>query len=88
MNFIDAQEMHNQNPDTFWVPSDEELSNITAGDHIKVAVNAERFWIKVESVEGNEIMGTCANETVDFKFGEKISVKKRNVYQIEKQNVS
>lgn len=85
--FVDAQEMHRKNPKTFEVPSDEELSNIKVGGHVKVCAERERFWVKVTKVENKTIQGEVDNELVssdehNLFLGDEIEFHFDNVYSI------
>jgi len=85
--FVDAQQMHKDNPKTFWVPSKKELDAIKPGDNVKVCVNdAERFWVLVTKVDGDKITGKVNNYMLlgdyGFDYGDNIIVLKRNVYDI------
>jgi hypothetical protein len=46
--FVDAQQMHIENPSTFEAPSKEELDNLKKGDSVKVCAAGERFWCTVD----------------------------------------
>lgn len=65
INFVNAKEMNRLNPDTFSVPTDEELSLLKKGDFVKVCVdNKERFWVRVTEICGDEITGDVNNDLV------------------------
>lgn len=86
--FIDAQQMSQQHPQTFDAPTLQELSELKAGDFVKVCVNnKERFWIRVQKIRGEEIKGVVDNVLVfadEFSFDcdDIITVQKKNVYSI------
>lgn len=84
--FIDAQQMHKDHPETFEVPSKEELDAIKPGDNVKVCVNdQERFWVLVTEVNGDKITGMVNNKLLGdygFDYEDTIKVLKRNVYSI------
>lgn len=85
ITFVNAQEMLAKHPDTFYAPSKEDLDAIKIGDSVKVcADNKERFWVTVTSVEGENITGTVDNDLVDvdLTYGEPVTFKKENVYNI------
>ena len=84
-DFSDAQEMHSQKPDTFSVPSPDELQAICAGAVVKVCHNNERFWVVVKKVQGDELVGRVDNALVlphPFSGGDLIRFKKAHIYQI------
>lgn len=80
--FIDAQQMHIDNPDTFWAPSQEELDALQGGHYVKICENQERFWVELEEVDGDKLTGRVDNDLVNshsFKYNDKISFEKKNV---------
>lgn len=87
--FVDAQDMHRNHPQTFEVPSNEDLNGISKYDFVKVSCNNERFWIEVTSVDGDKIKGTVSNGLFmegneELVFGKEIEVTKNNVFDIIK----
>tara|TARA_R100001369_G_scaffold85265_3_gene118851 strand:+ start:4053 stop:4382 length:330 start_codon:yes stop_codon:yes gene_type:complete len=52
--FIDARMMARDFPETFQVPSSEEIATLNVGDFVKVAcefkVGGERFWVQIFEV--------------------------------------
>ena len=82
--FIDAQKMAVKYPESFYALSLATLDTIKKGSIVKVAVEGERFWVKVTSVKGNKITGKVDNFLVfvDLEVGEKIEFEKRHVYDI------
>lgn len=59
--FLDAQQMHVEHPDTFEAPSRAELDAIRPHDLVKVCVEAERFWVVVTQHNGESLAGTVDN---------------------------
>ena len=84
MEFVNAQEQHKKYPNTFSIPSDEELNNVKVDDFVKVCLNSERFWIKVVNITGDDIIGEVSNCLLfnDLELGEKLTVKKYNILSI------
>ena len=86
---VNAQEMAQQNPDTFTVPTAEEMAAIEAGTYIKVCAEPERFWIRVESVNpDNTFTGRVEQSDMvftqrhDYKHDDEVTVKPENIYSI------
>jgi len=82
-NFINAQEMAKKYPDTFKVPSLEELSKIKQDDLVKVCLNSERFWVKIVEVHEDEIIGEVDNQLFEeqpFGLGDIITFKREHIY--------
>jgi len=89
LEFVDAQEMARNHPNSFEVPDADELKGITTGAIVKVSCHDERFWVTVTSVEGDTITGTVDNDLVldghGLSYGDTITFDKTNVYDISPQ---
>ncbi|PAN98972.1 hypothetical protein CIW62_14330 [Enterobacter cloacae] len=57
---INAQRLHRQYPETFYVPSYEELEKLKHNDQIKVCMGDTRIWVIVTEVKGKHI--TCTSD--------------------------
>ncbi|QZI85803.1 hypothetical protein CPT_Summit_152 [Stenotrophomonas phage Summit] len=70
----DCQQMHKEHPETFEVPSQQELHQLQAGDFVKlIFVNAkspntpnERMWVKVTKVGMDGGHGELNNDPVFY----------------------
>ena len=85
--FINAQKMAEENPDTFFAPSFDELNEIKEGSFVKIAVDGERFWVEVISVNENKIIGKVGNCLImtkehGLKLDKKIRFEKKHIYSI------
>ena len=85
--FINAQKMAKENPDIFFVPSVEKLNEIKTGSFVKVAVEGERFWVEVISVNENKIIGKVGNCLIMTKehglsLDDRIVFEKKHIYSI------
>lgn len=54
MNIVNAVKRAEENPDTFYIPSQAERDNVQPGDFVKICIQdadmpGERFWCKVIS---------------------------------------
>jgi len=84
-NFIDAQQMHRENPRTFGVPEPDELRSVKAGSVVKVCHNNERFWVTVTAVKGKKVKGRVDNDLIceqPFGYGDEVEFTKDNIYCI------
>ncbi|CAM6776094.1 hypothetical protein ENINMA044M2_07960 [Enterobacter intestinihominis] len=61
---INAQRLHRMNPNTFQVPTYEELENLKPRDQIKVGLGDTRIWAIVTEVKGKQI--TCTNHRTGY----------------------
>lgn len=87
LEFVDAQVMAKEHPDTFSAPDEIELSCITAGAFVKVCVDKERFWVFVTAVTPTVITGTIDNDLVytryhGLRYEDLITFEPRHVFNI------
>ena len=87
INFIDAQQLHKDFPGTFKVPPPEALDKLTAGDLVKIAVDSERFWVRIEGVDGEKVAGHVYSDLIltdyhGLKAQDRIEFEKRHIYMI------
>lgn len=88
MNFIDAQQMHQDFPETFKVPSPQVLDKLTKGDLVKICVSDERFWVRIETVEGDKVIGNIYSDLIRTKYhglkaNDHIEFEKKHIYSIQ-----
>ena len=94
---LDAVRQNHYNPDTFELPTDDEIAALAPGYYAKVSanvelargVNGERFWVKVISIDDNIIVGSVANNllgNLPFDFGDEVEFSTRNVLDTGKPN--
>jgi hypothetical protein len=84
-NFVDAQAMHNDNPERFSVPSKKDLDKLDIGDVVKVCDGRERFWTIITEVNGDFIKASINNHLLqDYKgsVGDIVEFEKRHIYEI------
>lgn len=93
----DTAEMRRLFPDQFEVPDAAELHEVEPGVVVKVCVpRHERFWVKVEAIleydqetwNPTKFVGSVDNVLNDrnvhkLKFGDRIEVEPRHVYQVQ-----
>lgn len=90
VEFVDAQQMGKEHPDTFYTLTSDELSKISPGDHVKVCLenhkqDGERFWVLVSSVVGESIEGTVVNRLLGANlfgvdYNDTVRFQKRHIY--------
>ena len=71
--------------DTFFVPSDASIKAIKTGNFVKVALNNERIWVRVDGYVGRKWFGTVSNDLMlqnDLKCGDCIYFMRKNIYDI------
>jgi len=90
---INAQEMAEKHPETFYAPSKEDLEALEAGLSVKVCLadeecgGMERFWVTISSIEDGEITGIVDNDLIYTEFhgfacGDEITLKPENIYEV------
>jgi len=88
---VDAQLMHKNNPNTFHVPTLEELSKIKINDLVKICPDCEeteRFWTQVVEIDGEKIIARIDNDLVCTQshgliYDDLIQLESKNIYSIE-----
>lgn len=86
--FIDARMMARDFPETFQVPSYEEIATLNVGDFVKVACEfkdgGERFWVQIFEVGEKRrwFKGDISNvlSTSEVGFGDEVLVFADNIY--------
>lgn len=63
----DAQQRHDESPETFHIPSDADLRAIEPGSHVKLIFEAadgpgERMWVRVTEIDGEQYVGSLDND--------------------------
>lgn len=91
MNIIDFQQLHIEFPQTFLVPSREELDKIDSGDLVRICVDNERFWVRVLGTDGEKVNGFIYSDMLHtiyhgLKGGDAIEFEKKNIYSINIQS--
>lgn len=84
---VNARLLEFEFPDTFSTPSDSAIKKIKPGDFVKLARNAERFWLRVDGFVGRKWHGTISNKLIsnkDIKLGDSIYFMRKNIYDIQK----
>jgi hypothetical protein len=51
------------------------------GSIIKIRLNGERFFVKVNRITKSYISGTCLNNLIinDYKYGDKLTFKRKDI---------
>jgi hypothetical protein len=71
--FRNAQQLAQIRPESFEVPTAEELEGVGPGSFVKVSVafaenedgmDGERFWVEVTERHGSHLVGKVANEVI------------------------
>lgn len=88
MNIVDAQQLHKDFPETFKVPSQEALNILAQGDLIKICVSDERFWVRIENIQGDKVTGHIYSDLVrtqyhGLKANDRIEFEKKHICSIQ-----
>lgn len=84
---LDAKERNKKYPDTFHIPSNDDLSYLRSGDYAKLCFEEEgnapeRMWVKVMSVSGDNFQGMLDNEPIGLetiKYGDIVLFNSRHI---------
>ena len=95
VEFVDAYEMAVNHPDTFEIPTVQEIRKLDEGDFAKLGFKAndgkqevtERMWVKITEKESNtEFKGTLSNTPFILgflSFGDEFTFKANNIYSVK-----
>jgi uncharacterized protein YegJ (DUF2314 family) len=94
-----GEQRHAESPDQFQIPSVSERASLQAGDHAKLLFCftngdtelVERMWVRIVSREGDEYIGTLANDpycTEQIRSGIEIRFRPHHVISIKGSNSS
>lgn len=81
---VNAAEMARQHPNSFELPSAEQLYKVTAGSLVKVCDGGERFWVQLYSRRGNILRGRVDSVTIfsEAEFDDVIELHIDNIFDI------
>lgn len=87
---VDGIQMNADNPETFDIPTNEDIDNLTIGSHVKVGFKSdngtERMWVKLTNeVDGNTVNGVLDNDPVlveDIECGDLIQFERKHIIGI------
>jgi hypothetical protein len=84
IKLVNAAEMHRQYPDEFEVPSPDEIRALRKGDVVKVCNDRERFWVLIESRNGDVFAGRVDSMLLfgKVRYGDRIEFHADNLYDI------
>jgi hypothetical protein len=91
---VDAAAIARAHPNTFEVPTDDDLKGLAPGDAVKVAANSERFWVLLTVVTpAGGMIGTVDNHLVaqprgGYKYGDIVELRRRHIYDVVKRESS
>lgn len=89
--FVDCEEMARTYPDTFEIPSKEEIADLKVGDYVKllfVHTPIERMWVKVDAIyNDHSFTGSLSNDPYminGIKFGDRFAFHAKHIANILK----
>jgi len=71
----DPRLIHKESPYTFFLPSDDRINSIEPSDLVKIIFrglpagkkhDAERMWVRITNISGNNIIGILDNDPLDI----------------------
>lgn len=91
IRLVDARERARQYPGTFDVPSDKDLAQLAPGMLVKVSDGSERFWVILEEVGADRLVGVIDNDLEGkaghgLTAGGRIEFERRHVYDIDRSS--
>lgn len=86
---LDGVKQNSLHPETFEIPSKEEIQQLTIGDVVKLGFEkkddmTERMWVIITHISGDQFEGKLDNDPViiDIKIGDKVEFKAKNIIGI------
>lgn len=90
---VDAQKMNREHPDTFHIPTEEEINMLTVGSFVKLGfevndddATSERMWVEVTARENDDFIGELNNDPATIrglKYKDVITFKALNIMSVE-----
>ena len=83
-DWVDVNKMNSKYPNTFDIPAQNELENITIGDTVKISNGFERFWVEIKEINNLYLIGRVDNELItnEYNLNDYVMFEKRNIYDI------
>ena len=83
-DWVNVNEMNSKYPNTFDIPNQNELENITIGDTVKISNGFERFWVEIKEITNLYLIGRVDNELItnEYSLNDYVMFEKRNIYDI------
>ena len=83
-DWVNVNEMNSKYPNTFDIPTQNELENITIGDTVKISNGFERFWVEIKEITNLYLIGRVDNELItnEYSLNDYVMFEKRNIYDI------
>lgn len=85
--WVDVFQYRTQPKENFTPPTDEELHAIQPNDTVKISNGTERFFVWVNEINKDKIIGTIDNHLIcesPYNFGDKVEFNKKHVYSVSK----
>ena len=90
---LNGYEMSKEFPQSFRLPSTEQITRIAPGAFLKICANNERFWVRVSAVDGDNISAMIDNDLIHpinrvmWKRGDFISLHPRHVLDVQRPEI-
>jgi len=91
--FGDCEEKARLYPDTFEIPSKQEIADLKVGDYVKlifVHSPTERMWVKIDAIYNNHsFTGSLANDPIFIhivKYGDRFAFHAKHIANILKDD--
>lgn len=82
----DAIAMNTKSPETFHIPTPEEMDALSEGDFFKICRNDERFWCHyLGTTKQGRLMGEVSNNLIcndDLELGDVVVVQRKHIYDV------
>ena len=94
MLLLDGYAMRKEFPQSFTLPTAEQITSIGPGTFLKVSSNFERFWVCVSTVHGDNFSARIDNDLIHpingviWKCGDLISLHSRHVFDVQRPEIA
>ena len=94
-HLVDARKRNREHPDTFYIPSKEEITALTVGSFIKLGfevddndadASSERMWVEITSIDSDKFVGKLSNDPATIrglKYNDTIHFSDINILNVE-----
>ena len=84
-DWIDTNKLHLLNPQSFAIPTNSELDNLSIGDLVKIGNKLERFWVKIIQINKDYLLGKIDNLLTfneNYNYNDIVLFEINNIYEI------
>ena len=84
-DWVNVKIINDHNPETFEIPTINELQDIKVGYNVKISNGIERFWVIIQEINKYYLIGKIDNKlfnNTNYDYGDLVMFEKHNIYDI------